>query len=439
MTPRIQLLALQPAVCQDSSTTVQLLVRLRAPKPEMDGRPPLNVGLSIDRSGSMNGLPLERAKEAAAHLVQQLQETDCVSVVAFDSLVEVLAPFQRARARQSILSSLSALCARGGTNLFQGWQDSCRQVAEGLQGRRLNRVILLSDGGANEGVVHPLRIAEEVARWQSRGITTTTIGLGQGYNEDLLSAMAKAGSGSFYHVQTPADIESAFQVEMLGLSATFGQAVSLGITPEEGVEVTRVYNVLDETERGRLKVADLVHGCPVEVVIELQVAPQSEERDLCRFRLAWNEVETQNRQSTEVRLRLPVVPRGQLSEFPLNLEVAQKRALKLSARLLGEAIGKIDQKERAVARQALQAALDVLGEAPACAEIEQSRQQLQSLLQQLENGDFSGARKFATFASSSVSLGSIVMHGWVKAFMALPPDQRTPEKAEELRKASGWM
>lgn len=439
MTPRIQLLALQPAVCQDSSTTVQLLVRLRAPKPDAAQRPPLNLGVSIDRSGSMNGLPLERAKEAAAHLVQQLQEVDCISLVAFDSVVEVLAPFQRARGRQPILSSLSALCARGGTNLFQGWQESCRQVAEGLQGRRLNRVILLSDGGANEGVVHPLRIAEEVARWQSRGITTTTIGLGQGYNEDLLSAMAKAGNGNFYHVQTPEDIESTFQVEMLGLSATFGQAVSLGITPEEGVEVTRVYNVLDETPHGRLKVADLVHGCPVEVVIELQVAPQSEERDLCRFRLAWNDVETQNRQSTEVRLRLPVVPRGQLSEFPLNLEVAQKRALKLSARLLSDAITKIDQKDRGVARQALQSALDVLGEAPDCADIELARTQLQTLLQQLENGDFSGARKSATYSSSYSSMGSVVMHGWVRAFIALPPDQRTPEKAEELRKASGWM
>ena len=439
MTPRIQLLALQPAVCNDTATTVQLLVRLRAPRPEMDRRPSLNVGISIDRSGSMNGIPLERAKEAASHLVEQLQATDCISVVAFDSVVDILAPFQRAQAPRPILASLSALTARGGTNLYQGWVESCRQVAEGIKGGRLNRIILLSDGGANEGIVHPLRIAEEVARWQSQGITTSTIGLGQSYNEDLMSAMAKAGNGSFYHVQTPEEIVTTFQIEMLGLSATFGQAVSLGIIPSEGVEVTRVYNVLDETPGGRLKLSDLVHGCPIDVVVELQVSPQTEERDLCRFRLAWTGVEEQQRLCIDAQLRLPVVPRGQLSEFPLNEEVAQIRALKLSARLLSDSIAQIDRKERTQARETLRAALDVLGEAEACDEIEQTRKQVQELVQQLERGDLSGARKGATYASSSVSMGSVALHGWVKAFLALPPDERTPEKAEELRKASGWM
>lgn len=243
MTPSIQLVALQPAVCIEQSSTVQLLVRLRAPRPRIEARPPLNVGLCIDRSGSMDGAPLERAREAAAHLIQQLRPTDCISLVAFDSSVEVLAPYQRAQARQPVLSSLQALRAGGGTNLFQGWETSCRQVADGVQGGRLNRVLLLSDGEANEGVVHPLRIADEVARWQSRGVTTTAIGLGAAYNEQLMQAIARAGNGNFYHVQSEADIVSTFQLEMPGLSATYGQAVSLGITPGQGVELTRVYNV----------------------------------------------------------------------------------------------------------------------------------------------------------------------------------------------------
>jgi Ca-activated chloride channel family protein len=439
MTPRIQLLTLQPALAIDQPTTLQVLVRLRAPKPEANSRPPLNVGLCIDRSGSMQGDPLERAKDAAAHLVQQLQCGDCISAVAFDSVVDLLAPYQRALAPQAVLSSLSALQARNGTNLFQGWQDSCYQVAEGIAGGRLNRVILLSDGGANEGVVQPLRIADEVARWQSRGLTTTTIGLGTGYNEQLLQTMARAGNGNFYHVQTAQDIVSTFQVEMLGLSATFGQAVSLGIQPGEGVVLTRVYNVLDETAKGRLKLADLVHGCPIEVVLELQVSARRQQHELCHFRLAWSDVQTQRRHRCESSLSLPVVPRGQLSEFPLHLEVAQKRAIKLSARLLGQAIEKLGKQDRAVGRQALQSALDVLGEAPACEEIEQARSQIESLFVQLERGDFGGASKSASFVSSASSLGSVVMHGWVKQFLALPPELRTPEKADELRRASGWM
>ncbi|MFN8613192.1 MAG: VWA domain-containing protein [Vulcanimicrobiota bacterium] len=438
MKPRIELLAHQPAVCSDSATTVQLLVRLRAPRPDLTRRPALNVGLSIDRSGSMSGEPMQRAIQAGCHVVQELHSSDTISVVAFNSLAQVVAPFQRAEDRQGLLSRLSQLNAGGGTNLFQGWMESCRQVAEGGNQGRLSRVLLLSDGGANEGVCHPLRIAEEVARWQSRGVTTTTIGLGAHYNEDLMSAMARAGNGSFYHVQTPEEMVEAFQVEMMGLSATFGQAVSLGITPAQGVQVTRIYNVLDETPKGRLKLSDLVHGCPISVVVELEVEPQSQERDLCRVRLAWTEVESEVRRSTTVGLRLPVVPRGALSEFPFNAEVAQQRALKLSARLISNAIEKIDAKDRPGALAALEMALDVLNEADACAEIEQVSQQIARLRQQVENGELGVARKAASYSSSSISMGSVVMSGFIKAFLALPAEERTPEKLEELRRAHGW-
>lgn len=433
MNPRIELLAHQPAVACDAPTTVQLLIRVRAPRPDISRRPTLNVGLSIDRSGSMNGEPIQRAIQAGCHVVQELQPDDTVSVVAFNSLAQVVAPYQRAEDRQSLLSRLGQLSAGGGTNLFQGWLESCHQVAEGGNQGRLSRILLLSDGGANEGLCHPLRIAEEVARWQSRGVTTTTIGFGANYNEDLMSAMAKAGNGSFYHVQTPEQMVEAFQVEMLGLSATYGQAVSLGVLPCQGVQVTRVYNVLDETEKGRLKLSDLVHGCPLSVVVELQVEPQVSERELCRVRLAWTEVESEVRRSTTVGFKLPVVPRGALSEFPLNPVVAQQRALKLSARLLSNAITQIDARQRDQALANLESALDALREAEPCAEIEQTLSQILSLKQQVENGQMGVARKQASYSSSSISMGSVSMSGFIRAVMALAPEERTPEKVEELR------
>ncbi|MBS2039505.1 VWA domain-containing protein [bacterium] len=438
MNPRIELLAHQPAVCSDASSTVQLLIRVRAPRPDLSRRPALNVGLSIDRSGSMGGEPMQRAIQAGCHVVQELQPSDTVSVVAFNSLAQVVAPYQKAEDRQTLLSRLGQLSAGGGTNLFEGWLESCRQVAEGGNQGRLSRVLLLSDGGANEGVCHPLRIAEEVARWQSRGVTTTTIGLGANYNEDLMSAMARAGNGSFYHVQTPEEMVEAFQVEMLGLSATFGQAVSLGVLPSDGVQLTRVYNVLDETPKGRFKMSDLVHGCPLSVVVELQVEPQVQERELCRVRLAWTEVESEVRRSTTVGLKLPVVPRGALSEFPLQPEVAQQRALKLSARLLSGAIEKLDCKDRDAALASLESALDALREADPCSEIEHITAQVVELKKQIENGQLGAARKQASYSSSSISMGSVVMSGFVRAFLALPPDERTPEKLEELKKAHGW-
>lgn len=437
MKPRIELMAYQPAVCDDGPTTVQLLVRLHAPKPHGDGRPPLNIGLSIDRSGSMGGQPIARAIQASTHVVEQLEGRDSLSVVAFCNLTEVVADCPSANCPEEVVRRLQAITANGGTALYDGWLHACQLAEQHSGGGRLSRVLLLSDGQANQGVIHPLKIAEEVARWQGRGITTTTIGLGTGYNEDLLSAMAKAGNGSFYHVQTPEDILSAFQVEMLGLSATYGQAVSLGIEPAPGVEVIRVVNLLDKTLSGRLKLADLVHGCPIDLVLELQVPPQKTERELCRFRLAWTERESELRRHLENSLQLPVVPRGQLSEFPVNPLVAQKHAHKLSARLLSEAIQSIDQKDIAGARAKLQAGLNLLKEADSNCEIADSIQQFQTLLQQLDGGQLGSVRKHASYASSSVSMGSVSMSGSIRRFLALPPDQRTPEKFEELRNSEG--
>lgn len=434
MIPRIELRALQPALAKGCPSTIQLLVRLHAPRPESAQRPPLNLGLCIDRSGSMGGIPMEQAIAAGCHVVEQLKDEDRISAVAFQSIVEVPVSARPARDRPALIAELKKLTAGGGTNLFQGWLSSCAQVGEGTAPGRLSRVLLLSDGGANEGETDPLRIADEVARWQARGITTTTIGLGAHYQEDLMAAMARAGNGNFYHVQTPQEMVTIFQVEMLGLSSTFGQAVSLGIQPRAGVQLSRVYNLLDPTPKGRLKLGDLVHGCPLDVVVELQVEPQVRSRDLCSFRLAWTEVEKGRRYHSEVVLQLPVVPAGALAEFPVDTEVAQQRAIKLSARLLSEAISQIDAKDREGARQTLARALSCLGECEQGPEIQQTRAQIQRLKAQLESGDVGGARKAARYSSVSSSVSSIVLHRGIREFLALPIEERTPEKFEEIRR-----
>jgi Ca-activated chloride channel family protein len=433
MTPNVQLMAYQPAVCSDRSTTVQLLVRLRAPKVDVRKKPCLNVGLCIDRSGSMSGQPMQRALEAGSHLVQRLEPSDYISVVGFDNVVEVPTNCRQVGLDPgSILDRMRSLTARGGTALHQGWLESCSQVDKGAANGRLSRVLLLSDGQANEGLVDPIRIAAQVADWQRKGISTSTIGLGQGYNEDLLAKMARAGNGSFYNVQTPEDIISTFQVELHGMFSTFGQAVSLGVEPAEGVELLQVVNPLERTEKGRLKLADLVHGSPIDIVMELLVPALSGAQDLCRFRLAWTDVQTGERQQTHHELRLPVVPHGQLSEFPLNHEVAQKRALQMAARILMEAVEAIDRRDTTAATSALKFGLHVVSEAGFSPELDDMARQLKALLKSLEIGAVGAVRKQASFYSSSTSLGSIALSGGIREFMALPAEERTPEKLQEL-------
>jgi Ca-activated chloride channel family protein len=355
-----------------------------------------------------------------------------ISVVSFDYCSEVLVPCALVDDGSTVVRRLETLFARGSTALHQGWLDTCQQVQRGASKHRLSRVILLSDGQANAGLVDSGRIAAQVAEWQRDGITTSTVGLGLGYNEDLLSAMAQAGNGNFHHVANPRDIEPSFHVEMQSLLNCFGREVSLDVAGLNGVELIRVINPLQRTPKGRAKLADLVHGNPIDVVMEFLVPAQMEEQDLVRFRLAWTDVQTGHRHAMKHSLRLPVVPHGQLAEFPVNVEVMHKRAVQLSARVLKEAARAIERSDIATARKALEKGLESLREAGDSPELRQHVEQLSRMLRSLDTGSYNEVRKQAVSSFSSVSMGSVVLSGGVRQWMALPEHERTPEKLNEL-------
>ena len=435
MKPTIECIAYQPAVCEDRATTLQLLVRLHAPNTPQRKRPDLNVGLAIDRSGSMEGEPMANAKRAGCHLVRRLESSDMISVVSFDNITDALTPCRPVDDGVTVVERLETLFARGGTDLHRGWLDTCHQVERGASRHRLSRVILLSDGQANQGLCEPARIAAEVAEWQRRGITTSTVGLGLSYNEDLLDAMARAGNGNFHHVGDPKEIEPAFHVELQSLLSCFGREVSLDVAGLDGVELLRVVNPLKRTPKGRAKLADLVHGNPIDVVMEFSVPAQTRVQDLVHFRLAWTDVESGRRHTMKHSLRLPVVPMGQLVEFPLNTEVLRKRAVQLAARVLKQAAKAIERHDHAGARQALQDGLAALREAGRSEELEQHVRQLTGMLRGLDTGSYSEVRKQAVSSSSSFSMGSmgsVLLSSGVKRWLELPEDQRTPEKLNEM-------
>ena len=77
----------------------------------------------------------------------------------------------------------------------------------------VSRVLLLSDGGANRGLTDPAKIAQACGRMAKAGVSTSTYGLGGGFNEELMSAMAEAGRGNAYYGATAADLKDPFEAE----------------------------------------------------------------------------------------------------------------------------------------------------------------------------------------------------------------------------------
>lgn len=432
MKPTVTTLAHRPAVCSDRPTTLQLLIRVEAPKVDQVHRPDLNLGLSLDRSGSMMGEPMMRAKEAAMGLVKTLRPTDLVSGVAFDNLLDVIIPAQLARNPEALAHRFEGIEARGGTNLFGGFLEASHQVKEGLDPQRLSRVILLSDGQTNQGLVDPDLIAHQVERWHKMGVTTTTVGLGLDYNEDLLSAMAQAGGGNFYHVQDSSDIDTLFQVELNGLSNMFGRSVSLKIETLNGVELLRIVNPMELGQGGEMTLADLVHGCPIDIVAELLAPAQESEQDLLRLKLEWTNLESGEVGQMSETFQLPVIPHGQLAEFPVNPLVLQKKNLQLAAGALRQVTHLIDQRNFGQAEVVLKDTLGVLQESEPNPDIQFYQGRLKELLARIRRGETKSVRKEAICTSSSLSIGSFGLSSWIRDFANLPPEERTPQKFQEL-------
>lgn len=432
MKPTITTVCHRAAVANDQPTTLQMLVRLEAPTQSTGKRPTLNLGMALDRSTSMAGIPIQRLREASLHLMSSLAPTDLLSAISFDSQLEVLAPAREASQQGRLKEVLRGLEVRGSTNLYGGLELSASEVHKVLGQRQLDRQILLTDGHPTEGITDFERLVKCVKKWKTLGVTTTAVGLGLHYNEDLLAELASEGGGNFYHLEHAHDIAAFFELELNGLARTFAKEVDLSIEPLGGVELLRVFNTLKSSEDGSLRLGDLLRGVPLELAVEFQVPAMPKPGELVRFHLRYREVESGKREATSTVLELPVVPFGQLTEFPINPAVGQRRALQLAANAIEEAIKQIDQRNFDGAKATLNDGLRVLGEAETSPDLDGMSERIQDMLRSLEQRQVMSARKQGKFTSVSYSAGSVSSMSFIKDYMKLPESERTPEKLKEM-------
>ena len=205
------------------------------PPPEIARRPAVNLAIVLDRSGSMSGRKLEKAKEAAIEALRRLAPRDLFSLVVYDHNVETIVPAQSAANTEWIEGRIRSVYSGGNTALFGGVSQGAAELRKNLYGRFVHRLILLSDGLANVGPRAPEDLGRLGAALIKEKISVTTIGVGTDYNEDLMTQLAQNSDGNSYFVESSRDLPRIFTAELGDVLSIVAQRVSLVIECPEGV------------------------------------------------------------------------------------------------------------------------------------------------------------------------------------------------------------
>jgi Ca-activated chloride channel family protein len=211
------------------------------PRPEGVELPPLNLALVIDNSGSMSGAPLAAAQRAALGVVEVLTEKDRLSLVTFETGVETwfeAMPMDEAgRARAA--AEINRIPSRSSTNLSGGYLRGAECVAREMErrGGTRNRVLLLTDGHANAGIVDPVELGRHARELCRRGLVSSAVGIGEGYSTEQIQAIAEQGGGRMHHAARPEEIVEVVRGELLDTQATVVENLELHLDLPDGVRV----------------------------------------------------------------------------------------------------------------------------------------------------------------------------------------------------------
>ncbi|KOR31263.1 hypothetical protein TI04_01725 [Achromatium sp. WMS2] len=257
------------------TTTLNVMLRLKAAATnEVVQRPPLDLAVVLDRSGSMAGDKLRNAKQAALDLIKLLTDQDFITLIAYDDKINVYTQHLAANAegKNKLRRVVLNLTDGGSTALGPALIKALGIIGDSAHTtNRLQHIMLLSDGLANVGETSSDVLGKRAKNGFNRGISISTLGLGTDYNEDLMTHIADQGGGRYHFIADTAAISGVLQTELAGLNATVVKGLSLKISLRGGINITKVfgYPIESKNDDSKITVGWMHAGQTREILIRL--------------------------------------------------------------------------------------------------------------------------------------------------------------------------
>ncbi|MGA1570245.1 MAG: vWA domain-containing protein, partial [Ilumatobacteraceae bacterium] len=228
-------------ITTNTDEQVHTLVEFTAPAAQPIDRPAIDVVFVIDRSGSMSGAPLAAVKQAVHDVIRHLGNNDRCAVVTFGSDSETVIGLDR-HTDQAALQAVRNIECDGMTNLSSGWLRAVDILNGDPRPDTLRRIVVLTDGHVNRGITEHDDLGDMVTRGRGNSITTSLIGFADGYDEELVGALANAGGGNDYWCEGADAAGAVFDTEFDGLGRVVAQNVTIEVRPTPAVAVAGVMN-----------------------------------------------------------------------------------------------------------------------------------------------------------------------------------------------------
>ncbi|RKZ92529.1 MAG: hypothetical protein DRR19_03930 [Candidatus Parabeggiatoa sp. nov. 1] len=315
----------KPVMLADQKQTAYLRVGLTGFRLKKEKVAPVNVALVIDKSGSMQGEKLRSAKDAAIIAVERVRQDDIIAVVTYNHSADVLLPATRAIDKERLKTAINRLRAGGQTALYDGVEKGAQEVGKFLDRNRVNRIVLVSDGLANVGPSTPAELGAFGASLSKENVVVTTIGLGLGYNEDLMTQLAEKSDGNHAFAENAKDLASFFNYEFGDILSVVAQEVNITII---GVDGTRPIRVLGreakiEGQQISVKLNQLYSEQEKYVLVEIEVpaTKANQERTIAGVAVVYRNMGTNTSERMSSIIAANFTDSPQLVEEKINATV----------------------------------------------------------------------------------------------------------------------